>query len=51
MPNKQCLTNNADEIRLLLYDKKLDVLALNETRLDSYIFITHKGYQLLTFIA
>ena len=49
--NVASLTKNADEIRLLLYDKKLDVLALNETRLDSYIFITHKGYQLLTVIA
>ena len=37
MLNVASLTKYIDEIRLLLYDKKLDVLALNETRLDSSI--------------
>ena len=36
MLNVASLTKHIDEIRLLLYDKKRDVLALiNETRLDS----------------
>ena len=37
MLNVASLTKYIDEIRLLLYDKKLHVLALNETRLDSSI--------------
>ena len=39
-----------DEIRLILLDKKLDVLATNETRLDSTIFdglVSIDGYNVL----
>ena len=35
--NIASLPKHLDEIRLLLHDKKLDVLALNETHLDSSI--------------
>ena len=37
MLNIASLPKHLDEIRLLLHAKKLDVLALNETRLDSSI--------------
>ena len=37
MLNMTSLTKHVDEIRILLTDKCLDVLALNETRLDEYI--------------
>ena len=37
MLNVASLTKYINEIRLLLYDKKLDVLALSETRFDSSI--------------
>jgi exonuclease III len=37
MLNIASLPKHLYEIRLLLHDKKLDVLALNETRLDSSI--------------
>ena len=35
MLNVASLIEHVDEICLLLYDKKIDILALNETRLDS----------------
>ena len=35
MLNIASLPRHPDEIRLLLHDKKLDMLALNETRLES----------------
>ena len=44
------LPKHLDEIRLLLHDKKLDVLALNETRLDSSIsddLVSIEGYDIL----
>ena len=50
MLNVASLTKYIDEIRLLLYDKKLDVLALNETRLDSSIsdeLLTIDGYDII----
>jgi hypothetical protein len=37
MLNIASLPKHLDEIRLLLHGKKLDVLALNETRFDSSI--------------
>ena len=37
MLNIVSLPKHLDEIRLLLHDKKMDVLALNETRLDPTI--------------
>ena len=37
MLNLASLVKHLDEIRLILLDKKLDVLAINETRLDSTI--------------
>ena len=50
MLNVASLTKHIDEIRLLLYDKKLDVLALNETRLDSSIsdeLLALDGYDII----
>ena len=50
MLNVASLTKYIDEIRLLLYDKKLDVLALNETRLDSSIsdeLLAIDGYDII----
>lgn len=50
MLNVASLTKYIDEIRLLLYDKKLDVLALNETRLDSSIsdeLLAVDGYDII----
>ena len=44
------LAKHLDEIRLLLYVKKIDILALNETRLDSSISdepVAIDGYDLL----
>ena len=50
MLNVASLIKHLDEIRLLLYDKKLDVRALNETRLDSSIsdeLVAVDGYDLI----
>ena len=50
MLNVASLTKYIDEIRLLLYDKKLDVLALNETHLDSSIcdeLLAVDGYDII----
>ena len=50
MLNIASLPKHLDEIRLLLHDKKLDVLALNETRLDSSIsddLMSIEGYDIL----
>ena len=49
MLNIASLPKHLDEIRLLLHDKKLDVLALNETRLDSSIsddLMSIEGYDI-----
>jgi hypothetical protein len=43
MLNIASLPKHLDEIRLLLHDKKLDDLAINETRLASSI----EGYDIL----
>ncbi len=40
MLNIASLPKHFDKIRQLLHNKKLDVLALSETRLDSYILMT-----------
>ena len=37
MLNVASLVKHLDELRLMLLDKKLDVLTINETRLDSTI--------------
>jgi hypothetical protein len=50
MLNIASLLKHRDEITLLLHDKKLDVLALNETRLDSSIsddLMNIEGYDIL----
>ena len=50
MLNVVSLPKHLDEIRLLLHDKYLDVLAVNETRLDSTIsdgIVSIEGYDLL----
>ena len=50
MLNIASLLKHRDEILLLLHDKKLDVLALNETRLDSSIsddLMNIEGYDIL----
>ena len=50
MLNVASLTKYIDEIRLLLCDKKIDVLALNETRLDSSIsdeLLAMDGYDII----
>ena len=50
MLNVASLTKHLDEIRLLLHDKKIDILALNETRLDSSISdepVAIDGYDLI----
>ena len=50
MLNVPSLTKYIDEIRLLLYDRKLNVLALNETRLDSSIsdeLLAIDGYDII----
>lgn len=50
MLNIVSLPKHLDEIRLLMYDKKIDVLALNETRLDSTIsdeLVSVDGYDIL----
>ena len=50
MLNIASLLQHLDEIRLLLYDKKWDTLALNETRLDSSIsddLVSIEGYDVL----
>ena len=50
MLNIASFPKHLDEIRLLLHDKKLDVLALNETRLDSSIsddLMSIEGYDIL----
>ena len=50
MLNIASLLRHLDEIRLLLYDKKWDILALNETRLDSSIpddLVSIEGYDVL----
>ena len=50
MLNVASLKKNIDEIRLLLYDKKIYILALNETRLVSSIsdeLLTIDGYDII----
>ena len=50
MLNIVSLPKHLDEIRLLLHDKKMDVLALNETRLDPTIsdeLVNVEGYDIL----
>ena len=50
MLNVASLVKHLDEIRLILLDKKLDVLAINETRLDSTNFdelVSIVGYNVL----
>ena len=50
MLNVDSLIKHLDEICLLLYNKKLGVLALNATRLDSSIpdkLVTIDGYDLI----
>lgn len=50
MLNIASLPKHFDEICLLLHDKKLDVLALNETRLDPPIsddLMSIEGYDIL----
>ena len=50
MLNIASLPKHLDEICFLLHDKKLDILILNETRLDSSIsdnLVSIKGYDIL----
>ena len=50
MLNIASLPKHLDEIRFLLHDKKLDILTLNETRLDSSIsnnLVSIEGYDIL----
>ena len=50
LPNIASLRRHLDEIRLLLHYKKLDILALNETRLDCSIsddLVSIEGYDVL----
>ena len=50
MLNVASVVKHLDEIRILLSDKKLDVLAINETRLDPTIpdgFVSIDGYDVL----
>ena len=50
MLNIASLPKHLDEIRFLLHDKKLDILILNETRLDSSIsdnLVSIEGYYIL----
>ena len=50
MLNVASLIKHIDEIRLLLCDKKIDILALNETCLDSSIsdeLLTVDGYYII----
>ena len=50
MLNVASLVKHLDEIRLLLLDKRLDVLAINESRLDSTIsdgLVSIDGYDML----
>ena len=50
MFNVASLVKHLDELRLMLLDKKLDVLAINETRLDSTIsdgLVSIDGYNVL----
>ena len=50
MLNVASLVKHLDEIRLILLDKKLDVSAINETRLDSTIsdrLVSIDGYNVL----
>ena len=50
MLNVASLVKHLDELRLMLLDKKLDVLAINETRLDSTIsdgLVSIDGYNVL----
>ena len=51
MLNVASLVKHLDELRLMLLDKKLDVLAINETRLDSTIsdgLVSIHGYNVLS---
>ena len=50
MLNIASLPKHFDEISLMLRDKKIDILALNETRLDSSIsddLVSVDGYDLI----
>ena len=50
MLNIASLPKHLNEIRFLLHDKKLDILTLNETRLDSSIsdnLVCIEGYDIL----
>ena len=50
MLNVASLLKHLDEIRLILFDKKLDVLAINETRLDTTIsdgLVNVDGYNVI----
>ena len=50
MLNVTSLVKHLDEIRLILLDKKLDILAINETRFDSTIsdgLVSINGYNVL----
>ena len=50
MLNIASLPKHLDKIHLLLHDKKLDILTLNETRLDSSIsdnLVSIEGYDIL----
>ena len=50
MLNIASLPKHFDEISLMLRDKKIDILALNETRLDSSIsddLVSIDGYDLI----